>query len=146
MTRRLHAPRRAKVERIGLAITLHQQADRIYNNMRWRFGPKVGAWPAKKLLSGWELPFTRADFEAWVLKQFNGNPDSAIRCAYCNTFINAGSMVCDHKISPKRRDLADVLWLVEKRDVLEIQNLCLVCQPCNTLKGDLSPEEFAQLT
>jgi 5-methylcytosine-specific restriction endonuclease McrA len=80
--------------------------------------------------AGYVLPFDKKQFAAWFLDQFSGNEFSVIRCKYCNKPVDAYSCVVDHEIPLKRGGSPG------------LQNLGLPCEPCNQIKGGMTPDEF----
>jgi|SRR5579871_1009856 len=79
---------------------------------------------------GYVLPFDQKQFAAWFLQQFAGNEGGVIRCCYCNRPVDAYSCVVDHAIPLKRGGSPG------------LENLALPCETCNSIKGQLTPEEF----
>jgi 5-methylcytosine-specific restriction endonuclease McrA len=79
---------------------------------------------------GYVLPFDQKQFVEWFLNQFGGNEGAAIRCCYCNRPVDAYSCHVDHKMPLKRGGSPG------------LDNLALPCSTCNSVKGQLTPEEF----
>lgn len=78
---------------------------------------------------GYALSFDRREFIAWFLDEFGGE-NTAILCRYCHRPIDAYSCVVDHGVPLKRGGPA------------ELSNLDVICSPCNSVKGKLTPDEM----
>jgi 5-methylcytosine-specific restriction endonuclease McrA len=76
------------------------------------------------------LPFSRQEFRAWLWKQVGLG---ASLCPYCRTPIDILSLEIDHSI-PVRRGGSPGL-----------DNQKPTCKRCNTIKGELTHDEFAAL-
>jgi 5-methylcytosine-specific restriction endonuclease McrA len=79
---------------------------------------------------GYGLPFDQKQFTAWFVDKFGGNEGGVIRCRYCNKPVDAYSCVVDHEIPLKRGGSPG------------LSNLGLPCEPCNQIKGGMTPDEF----
>jgi hypothetical protein len=80
------------------------------------------------------LPFTLAEFRAWLLKDvFRGSAENPIQCCYCREWMHAGNFVTEHR-DP-----------VCYGGGLGFENLAPACASCNTLKGRMSETAFRSL-
>jgi 5-methylcytosine-specific restriction endonuclease McrA len=82
---------------------------------------------------GRTLPFTLPEYRGWVLKQLRGAEEGCGLCAYCKRWIDAGTLVPDHK-DPLARGGS-----------LALDNLAPSCAPCNHRKGKMSAAGFEYL-
>ena len=78
---------------------------------------------------GYVVPFTEKQFGDWLLLKF-GAESGCVRCRYCNQPIDAYSCVIDHAVPLNRSGIAG------------LGNLDAVCDPCNNVKGKMTPEEM----
>ena len=78
---------------------------------------------------GYVVPFTEKQFGDWLLLKF-GAESGCVRCRYCNQPIDAYSCVIDHAVPLNRSGVAGFV------------NLDAVCDPCNNVKGKMTPEEM----
>jgi 5-methylcytosine-specific restriction endonuclease McrA len=100
--------------------------------MRARFGEK---WKDGKLVRpAREIPFTLAEFRAWVLSIFR-TWDEPTQCFYCTAWVTVGDFVIDHRIP------ASPPWWGS----LDLDNLCVACGSCNRRKGRMSEDGFRKL-
>jgi hypothetical protein len=79
------------------------------------------------------LPFSLTDFRRFCLERMGGSWDMAVQCIYCTRWLNAQTFVVDHR-EPLRYGGS-----------LGLDNLDLVCDECNAIKGSLSSAAFRRL-
>lgn len=109
--------------KVGLQREFEKHTETVYDGMTFR---------AKKY--GKTVPFTLRDFRDWLLDgAFRGSWDNAVKCAYCNVWLNALNFVTDHR-EP-----------VKYGGSFGIDNLDLTCEPCNCAKGVMSADGFRKL-
>lgn len=76
---------------------------------------------------------TLAEFREWVeLNQWQV-PKQLWRCAYCHDWLNLSGLTIDH------------YFPLSLGGPTSTDNLAIVCQPCNTRKGQLGGTEFVSL-
>lgn len=76
------------------------------------------------------LPFDKKQFTAWLLDKFGGNGEGAIQCRYCFKPISVFFCQIDHAVPIKRSGSPG------------LPNLDAICEPCNHVKSEMTPEEF----
>ncbi len=79
------------------------------------------------------LPFSKAQFRAHVLSALDGREDGYAQCRYCHAFCELGVLAVDHAMPLSRGGSPG------------LDNLELVCKPCNNRKGSMTPAEFLAL-
>lgn len=122
----------AKPLGMPLEIAFLSRTSQIYSAMKARFKEKRNK-RNKIIRVGRELPFSRMDFQDWMLKELGGNPNGTCRCEYCNIPLDAMNFTVDHR-DPVSQD-----------GELGLHNLAPACGPCQKLKGKLSRKTFAWL-
>jgi 5-methylcytosine-specific restriction endonuclease McrA len=80
-----------------------------------------------------QIPYTVAEFRAWVLQQFQGKEDGARQCPYCGTWIDVANFQADH-CTP-----------VARGGALGLDNLAACCERCNQIKDQLTVAEYLAL-
>lgn len=108
------------------AKTLYAHQQSMVREKRWKTGKRAGTVRRPKQ----ELPFTALDLARflWRWCGLNARP-----CPYCGRPVDILSLTLDHKM-PRSRGGA-----------LGIENLEPCCTDCNSLKGAMDVEEFAEL-
>jgi hypothetical protein len=114
----------------GLQHIFDARTQSIYGGMRTRFGPFVEDGVVVR--PGREVPFTLVEFRIWIVRQFGGSWDRSTPCFYCTAPVNVNDFVIDHKTP------ASSPWLGS----LDLDNLCVSCRACNTLKGKMAAPGF----
>ncbi len=114
-----------------------------YANMRARFMPKMSPTTGRLRVPGRELPFTLADFRAWLYSQSDGcvngipvvppHAHLVFRCAYCTRALYLDHVEIDH-VDP-----------VKRGGSLGLNNLAIACKQCNQRKGELTAAEYRAL-
>jgi len=114
---------RSKAIKPGLQGIGESHAATIYHTM------------AKRVRSKYDLPlpFSLIEFRVFCLTRMGGSWDMAVRCVYCSGWLNAQTFVIDHR-EPLRYGGS-----------LGLENLDLVCEECNAIKGSLSSNAFRRL-
>jgi hypothetical protein len=118
---------------VGLQRDFEKHTASVYGNMRARFAEKKDA-RGVVTRAGRPLPFTLREFREWLLAgAFRGSWDNAVKCCYCNTWLNAINFVPDHR-EP-----------VKYSGGIGLDNLAICCEHCNLAKGPLSEDGFKRL-
>jgi 5-methylcytosine-specific restriction endonuclease McrA len=78
------------------------------------------------------IPYTLAEFRAWVTAQFKGGPQWVTKCAYCEGKITLLTFCVDHDVP------------VGRGGSLGLANLAMCCQRCNNTKGQMTGRAFRQ--
>jgi hypothetical protein len=123
----------AQAPKVGLQGEFETHSSTVYTLMTYRFreirSNGVVTRPERR------IPFTLEEFRAWLLREyFKGSWDNAVQCAYCRVWLNVLNYVADH-VQP-----------VKYGGSLELENLTLSCDTCNTTKGVMSAAGFRLLT
>lgn len=114
---------------IQLSDRFKDRVRSLYQSQTNRARQKTG--PSGRISKkGYALPFDQKQFTAWFLDQFHGNEGGVIRCCYCNRPVDAYSCAVDHAVPLKRSGSPG------------LENLALPCATCNSIKGQLTPDEF----
>jgi len=87
----------------------------------------------KRIKEAGGLPFTLAEFRAWLLDRLGGSVEGVVKCAYCTAWLNIAIFVPDH-IDPLARGGS-----------FGLSNLAPCCKSCNLRKGRLTAEGFKAL-
>jgi hypothetical protein len=80
-----------------------------------------------------DLPFTKDEFRAHVLKAMNGNQDGVVVCRYCNQVTTLHDLAADHEMP------------IDRGGSLGLENIGFPCQSCNRRKNRMTPDEFLKL-
>jgi hypothetical protein len=116
-------------EQMPMVVAMHQRTQSIYDSMRKRFAGKTDK-RGRVLRPARLVPFTLAEFRAWLLEQFGGKAEGSVPCEYCRTPLFAETFRVDHP-DP-----------VSRGGTLGFENLCCACDRCNRMKGSLTASEF----
>jgi hypothetical protein len=114
---------RSRAIKPGLQGIGESHAAAIYHTMAKRVRQKYGL----------ALPFSLTEFRVFCLERMGGSWDLAVQCIYCTRWLNAQTFIIDHR-EPLRYGGS-----------LGIDNLDLVCEECNAIKGSLSSLAFRKL-
>lgn len=103
------------------------------NKMRARLGEKL--WKSGKRAGqvrrhGQQLPFTLAEFRAWVMERIGMGQAP---CYYCPRMIDVRNFQPDH-YEP-----------LELGGGHGLENLRVACEDCNRIKGAMPPQDFIAL-
>jgi hypothetical protein len=112
-----------------------KRSSKLFESCRTRWRTKLEKDLKKQKLSlalsaDQILPFTRVQFHKWLWDQMGLQ---AIPCPFCRAPIDILSMELDHR-TPLRRGGGP-----------ELQNLEPICRRCNSIKGELTREEYVVL-
>lgn len=102
-----------------------------FANMQARFAEKRNKHDRITRI-GRELPFNLQQFRVWLLSWL-GTEGGVVRCSYCETWLDIGTIVVDHRVP------------VNRGGDLGLDNLALCCKPCNDQKGQLLEASFRKL-
>src|SRR5277367_2081911 len=105
---------------------------KMYHHMQERFFPPKHK--GIKLIYKSKLPFTLEELRVWVKDEFERwNLNGLMHCYYCNELISILTCSPDHRVP------------VSRNGSLNLDNLELLCKPCNIRKGKLTDTEYAEL-
>jgi 5-methylcytosine-specific restriction endonuclease McrA len=122
----------------GLGITLSYIAQFSvrtagqYASMRRRLATKKDR-RGRVLRLGVAVPFTLAEYRAWVAEQLGGTFDGTRRCSYCQNWLGWSNGVPDHVVP------------IARGGDPGLHNLEWICEPCNHRKGQMSKAAFTAL-
>ena len=77
-----------------------------------------------------QTKYSLSEFRAWILTQLGGSEEGTVRCAYCGTWLDAGTFFTDHRVPPARGG------------TLTLENLSACCEPCNNRKGGMTADSW----
>lgn len=114
---------------LNLSPRFAKRRDALYKSHVDRARGKTSKKTGRIIRHGYTLPFDKKQFTAWLLDQFGGE-NNAILCRYCRRPIDVYNCQLDHGVPIARAGSPG------------LSNLDPVCEPCNHVKGKLTPEEF----
>ena len=106
----------------------------LYASMKRRIEEKKDK-NGRIIRHGQPIPFTYEQLLQWMIEKFPGStsglfPAGRIQCRYCRELIDCLTAAIDHEVPLKRGGGAG------------LDNLGVICRPCNNFKGGLTPAEF----
>ena len=119
-------------EQMPMVVAFHQRTQSIYDSMRKRFAGKKDK-RGRVLRPARLVPFSLAEFRAWLLDKFGNTPEGSTPCAYCSVPLFAETFRIDHR-DP-----------VSRGGELSLSNCMPCCDRCNRMKGSLTAAEFHAL-
>lgn len=114
---------------IQLSPRFAKRRDDLWKSQCNRAAEKKSKKTGRIIRHGYTLPFDKKQFTAWLLDKFGGE-NNAILCRYCKRPIDVYNCQLDHGVPIARSGPPD------------LSNIDPVCEPCNHVKGKLTPEEF----
>lgn len=115
---------------IGTGALFDRDAEKRFKTMT---AQRYGSIQVRMLKKGIPQTFTLPKFRAHILAKLGGCADGAVRCRYCGAVCDLADVALDHA-EPLIRGGSPGL-----------DNLELICQPCNDAKGGLFPAEYEAL-
>jgi 5-methylcytosine-specific restriction endonuclease McrA len=119
-------------DQMPLQVAFHTRTASIHSSMQHRFKQKLNK-RGNVIRVGRLVPFTVAEFRAWLLEKLGGKAEGSTACAYCRTPLFADTLRVDHA-EP-----------VSRGGKLGFGNLAVSCDRCNKMKGGLTASEFQNL-
>jgi len=107
------------------------KSQQLYNSMAQRFKEKRDKRGCV-LRVGRTVPFTLAQFRAWLLEQLGGE-NGVVKCTYCADWLSIDTMVLDHEVP------------IKQGGSLDLDNLDLICKNDNQAKGGMTGESYQRL-
>lgn len=114
---------------LNLSPRFAKRRDDLWSSQRRRADGKTSKKTGRIIRHGYLLPFDKKQFTAWLLDRFGGE-NNAILCRYCRRPIDVYNCQLDHGVPISRAGSPG------------LPNIDPVCEPCNHVKGKLTPEEF----